>query len=113
MSGVLSAYRQRIARTQLLVGAGSIVLLICSFLRVATLVGPLDARGAAFLVGWIAMLGLFMSLVFGSWKIAWFVWRNPPAKGSDAVYIIAFSVWIVWTLFGAIFVAATHPGAVF
>jgi hypothetical protein len=110
----LAAHRQRIAKAQVLAAVASFVLLAAAVLRAASLDTPggLTPVAGAFVVGWITAVGLFVSLVFGSWKIVWFAWANPPVRRSDWAYIVIFSAWIVWTLFGAAFLLVSHSGTI-
>jgi hypothetical protein len=101
VSEVLTAHRQRIAGALRALGAFSAVFILAVLISTSDGVDePMrwTSLHDLLFVAQLAGVLIFTALVFGGWKIAWFVLRNPRVVRSDWVYIAIFSVWIAYML---------------
>jgi hypothetical protein len=97
----LTAHRQRIARWLLWLDAAAVVLT------------PIAARASGGSLSPAAMVAVgaavvVLSLVFGAWKIAVFVWKDPPARRSDPIYLLVFGAWVAYIGCGSLWLLATN-----
>ena len=51
---------------------------------------------------------LLVSLVLGAWRVAWFAWRNPPARRHDALFLLVFGFWATYLGCGSLWLIATN-----
>jgi hypothetical protein len=104
MTGWLLIRRNQFAALLLVCGGVAWAVLLSVLIWLAAQETPgtsIVSLAELFFIVKLTGIALFVALVFGGWKIAWFALRNPPARRGDTVYLFTFSIWIVWTLLGA------------
>jgi len=96
-------HRREISRTLLTAGVIGLAFLALLFAATVPIDGPVSIPTMLYFAALMTGLGIFTACVFGGWKIAIFAIQDPPRRRADLVYLIAFTIWVAWTLFTALY----------